>query len=229
MMAMTNHGAREIEAGELESAIQCLTQALQYCKKFTNDDSTRSHTVFDLSTLMENGYQAMRSRADKQMDSTSSVTSILYSNPIHLPEDAFQFSDVHVEVAIFSTIIFNLALAHQLYSMIVPEQHIQSHVLVKAANLYDLAIRLQKEDCSWAGAPPQYSRLYILACLNNLGLVYQSLGQDESSQYCSQCLLSLLMCFTLDGISSSKSSQWSDYSTFFRATEQGPNQTAPAA
>ena len=225
MIAMTNHGARCMDVGDFQSAIECLTQALHFSKYSMRDDSSESRIIFDLSTLMVDGYQTMRTVADDHPESSSSS---VYSSPIRIPEHVFQSPGLHTEVAISSILIFNLAIAHHVCSQKLQEEPLRHAFLTKATSLYELAVRLQEEDCARMRAPTQFSKLFILACLNNLGHAYRCLGQEESYQSCSQRLLSVLMCITTSSMCS-KTSVCVDYSTFFRAISEGTKQTAAAA
>jgi tetratricopeptide (TPR) repeat protein len=108
---------------------------------------------------------------------------------------------------IYVVIIFNLALAHQLSAMECSDESESASLrLRKAAQLYELAYNLQRDECM------ENNALFSMAAINNLALVYKSLNDSENAKTCFQYLLSILMLFVGCG------EQISEIEGFFRNT-----------
>ena len=86
--------------------------------------------------------------------------------------------------------IFNIALTHHLYA---EQCHDRSKSLKKAYRLYELAyeaLRCEEEQTS-----PNI--LFMLATVNNLGLIHDELNNNEKSKMYFEHLMSILM-FVVD-------------------------------
>lgn len=234
IIAMNNRGAREIACDDFHSAIEHLSHALHSSRTCArNPLDNFNQATFDISVLMEEGYNAMKAamEAEELVPSLQRITpsDFIYSSPISVPDSAFLVPGLRTEVAISSIVIFNLALSHHLLAiqtkLLNPKQHTTA-LLAKSMKLYELAIQLQQQDAAISSA--NCSKLFILSLLNNLGNIYRLLGNEVASQYCFQQLLSLLLYLNYhDGFS--KISDTSNYSTFFKNVLRQHMDTAPAA
>jgi hypothetical protein len=179
---------------------------------------------------MIEGYRAMEAEVDNiEISERMSSSDVIYSSPIQVPLFDFSVPGVYMEVAIASIVIFNLALAHHLLAIQTHEHHQYldwngSQVLAKAMKLYDLAIRLQQHDAALGSA--NYSKLFMLSCLNNLGNVHRLLGDEPASECCYQQLQALLMYLNYcEGFSNASM----NYSVFFKNTLHQKHNAGSAA
>ena len=120
----------------------------------------------------------------------------LYRHPIHLPESTGVELPLREDTctAISAALIFNMALANQLLTTAelytFGDLTAAKERLERSAKLYELAYNLQErnEVC--------LSPLFMMAIINNLGLIYQSLDQKDTACNCFQHLLTTLMFVT---------------------------------
>jgi hypothetical protein len=229
IIALNNHGARCISHGDYHSAVESLSHALHSSKICVHHPVENSnHATFDISDLMKEGCHAMKDKLEIEelLVQRIAPSDFIYSSPISVPVSAFSNPGLHTEVAISSIVIFNLALAHHLLAIHAQQPHQQIvALLAKSMKLYELAIQLQQQDATLSAS--NYSTLFILSSLNNLGNVHHMLGDEQASHYCYQKLLSLLMYLSYhEGFSKTSSG----YNTlFFRNTLQRRSNAAPAA
>jgi len=132
----------------------------------------------------------------------------LYRQALHLPNIPPELivSACSMKVALLSVVLLNLALLHQ-YAAGEEEEGEEESVLGssssttcceprfsrevwlgKAAKLYELAFQLQHEE-----RPMEQSLLFQMVVLNNLGQIYQKLGQKTGADSCFTRLLSMIM------------------------------------
>ena len=108
----------------------------------------------------------------------------MYDKPIHIPETTHR-DDLMIPVAI----TFNLALSYDLLSQRVSSLGFDSTALKdQALQLYQYAFRLQRLRKTASQAP-----LYYMATINNIGVLFDKLGDKEQAEECFQQLLALLM------------------------------------
>jgi hypothetical protein len=135
----------------------------------------------------------------------------LYRHAIRVPVNV----ECHYRatVMVCSTMIFNLALAHQLAATASDNRE---STLCRAATLYELAFNMQREFDS--------NMLFTLATVNNLGLIHHQLDDTETASKFFEHLLSTLMLLTDCG-----EGHTSDFEGFLRNASTVNFQTCPAA
>lgn len=118
-----------------------------------------------------------------------------------------------------SVLIFNLALAHQLSTK---DSDKRLDCLKKAKKLYELAYNCQG---THEATELDSSMLFIMATVNNLGLIHNELNDHETSRKCFDHLLSVAM-FLVD----SKTTQHTDHiDAFLRNVTIANSDNCPAA
>ena len=182
------------------AALKAHQQQLSMVLLGTNDSSDgASESSIDNCILESKRYYAFEVEGNEQY---------MYSQGIFLLPDV-------KSKCIPSVIIFNLALAYNLFAL---QSTQRSHLLEKSIRLYELAYNSQRE-ASAANA------LFTLATLNNLGLIHKALGQSEMSSQCFDHLLSVVM-FLVD----SKTCHHLDYiDGFLRNITMAGSKVFPAA
>ena len=89
-------------------------------------------------------------------------------------------------------VIYNLALAHQLRAEAVTNDVHKRHLLLsKAIKIYELAFKMQER-----GGYFNCNFLFIMAILNNIGVIHQILGSTDLAKRCFGKLMSVLMLLT---------------------------------
>jgi hypothetical protein len=230
IIAMNNRGARSMTVGDLHSAIDHLSSALHTSRTSLPHIEQPNFSTFDVSVWMGEGYHIMKATVENdEMYQSLKSSDFIYSSPVQVPASDFSVLGLHVEVALVSIVVFNLALAHHLLAIQTHTHypHLDrtgSQILAKAMKLYELAIRLQQDDATLCSA--NFSGLFILSSLNNLGDVHRLLGDERASEYCYQQLQSLLMYLSYRNKSSTAPL---DYSIFFKNTMQQNRNAGPAA
>lgn len=111
---------------------------------------------------------------------TTSRPEFVFQRPIRMPTN---IGSSYNEIIFLSCIvIFNLAIAFHLQG--------DNESLTRALKLYELSFNLQREQ--------QFDNnvLFILATVNNLGLIHRELHNEQSSRKCFEHVLSTLMYLT---------------------------------
>jgi tetratricopeptide (TPR) repeat protein len=190
---LNNAGVSLIENGNVKSAIRHFAKALHTSKQFLLDNNSEKDvaqslpTIANLDQCMASSKPApvlMRSVDHDDHENNNGSQGFLYRRAIYIPECIQSDHHYQSRVLISVMIIFNLALAHQLYAM---ENGMRVSKLHKASKLYVLAYNLQSKEQLVGNA------LFTMATVNNLGLVYQQLNETETAGQCFQHLLSTLM------------------------------------
>jgi tetratricopeptide (TPR) repeat protein len=177
-MELNNSAVSLISSGVYEEAIANLAKALNSSKKFmaqTND----ANEPLGMASLDQCMVQSPKIN-DVSENDDSEKKDYLYRRAICIP-----LTSCCYETAVLSSviIIFNLALAYQLAA---GDSDKRSRYLRKAAKLYELAYSLHSEENF-------ESATFIMACINNLGLIYDELHDTITAQKCFQHVLSTLM------------------------------------
>jgi hypothetical protein len=163
----------------------------------------------------------------KKDDTSDSVggdfsSSFVYRHPIHIPTSLSEQYDANF-ITISTVIVFNLALATHLSATKKDDNYRET--LRTAARLYDSVFELQRAQRS-AGS----FVLFLTATINNLGVVYQQLDDDEMACKCFGQLLSTLMYLTDCQESGDRSVlSISEFGGFFRNVFPCCSGAAPAA
>lgn len=129
----------------------------------------------------------------------------VFQDPIDIPLDVIprQSSPSQKLITKFVVVVtYNLALAVHLCSLLYQNQPEQLRVgLSRAQKLYELAFQMHlQESCD-------VTLLYSLALMNNLGLIYRMLGDEERSQRCFGNQLTTMM-YLLEAQEAQTIKQW---------------------
>lgn len=120
---------------------------------------------------------------------SSNSKFMMYQSPIRMPADINQAS--YDSITLTSLIVmFNLALAHHRSAVEEPSHKKRVSLLRKAAKIYELGLHLHSHESRFGSA------VYLLACVNNLGVLYQELQQVDTARRCFGHLLKILMMVT---------------------------------
>ena len=136
------------------------------------------------------------------LNSTTSTERghFVFRDPIEIPLDVVptmqEPSDKLVNKFVV-VIMYNLALAVHLSSL----QCQDFASLTRARKLYELAFQMHLEESC------DVTLLYSLALMNNLGLIYHSLGEEERSNTCFKNMLATMM-YLLESDEAKTIKQW---------------------
>ena len=214
---LNNMSASQLEEGNYQLALDILAEGLHVSKQLLKDFGRTADRVtvcsngINLDAFMARDDQTRTCPMDESDDidssdhtsGSASIDSIddrnddeffLYKHPIHLPEDPDTLAcREDTCTAISAALIFNMALANQQLSSIeltALGDAAAEERLERAARLYKLAYNLQERNEVFL------SPLFMMAIINNLGLLYQSLDQKDTAGNCFQHLLTTLMFVT---------------------------------
>jgi tetratricopeptide (TPR) repeat protein len=199
---LNNTSVALISSGEYGRAISRLSKALVLANKRVLENSSESHGSLDVTL---DRCMAQSPLTDDDGNDESERSLFLYQRAIYLA-DGMPFC-YRTSVLASVIIIFNLALAHQLDAMKQPSKRSRK-CLKKAAKLYELAHSIYHENNDF-----EESAVFVLASVNNLGLIYQELHDTNTAQKCFQHLLSTLMFLVDCG-----EGNVSEFEGFFRNT-----------
>jgi tetratricopeptide (TPR) repeat protein len=172
-----------IEEGNYNDAIITLSEAFKIFKQFIQFMETSNQQIPAHESSMDQFMSAGNCSRDPEENEDNQY---IYRRAIRIPPHID--ADYSTSVMVSSMIVFNLALAHQLSVTGVETQERRNcKKLHKAAKLYELSFGLQQNE-QW-----RFNLLYTLATVNNLGLVYHQLHNNDSAGKCLEHLLSALM------------------------------------
>jgi tetratricopeptide (TPR) repeat protein len=176
-MELNNSGVSLISVGKYEEAVATLAKALNSSKKILADADDANEPL------------QMAWCLDQCMAQSPKINDVSYNDDsekkVYIYQRAISIPLTPCEPAVLSSviIIFNLALAYQLAA---GDSDKRSSYLRKAAKLYELAYNLHNEENF-------ESATFCMACINNLGLIYEELHDTITAQKCFQHVLSTLM------------------------------------
>jgi tetratricopeptide (TPR) repeat protein len=193
---LNNQAAALIGNGQFESSFPALTSALKMSKNelidFAGHEDQKSapmkQTSLDECMLAKSSVQYEQ---EEFSDDAVDQGYYVYNRAIHIPASSIEETTYDSCVMVSVVAIFNLALSHHLTAM--EENNVR--LLRKAAKLYELAHDMQRGE-EWM----ENTYFFTMAIINNLGLIYQNLDENETSGKCFQHLLSTLMFFTDCGL-----------------------------
>jgi hypothetical protein len=172
---LNNIGVSHIEHGDFESAIVKLGMALEASKHNVYKD------VADPESQNTSLDECMAKGPIEDEIDESVHQGFVYRQAIPVPTSIECNYESSTTISVL--IVFNLALAHQLYAA----QTNSPAKLHKAAKLYGLSYNLQREESL------QGTALFTMAVFNNLAVIYKQLDEEEEAGYFFQHLLSALM------------------------------------
>jgi NADH:ubiquinone oxidoreductase subunit 3 (subunit A) len=115
-------------------------------------------------------------------DQATPSSPYMHVRPIMIPLILQHNHHPDTDTVLPAILIFNQALAHHQLGMK------DSRMLKKAAKLYECGFKLVMEENLWAS-----STYYVLACLNNLRILFLRMNQYETAKMCFEQLMSTLM------------------------------------
>ena len=167
-----------------------------------NSEDHLRPTALGLDHCMVNSQRCQQ--ADSEEDSATATTSSLFSehseddetkhfvyrSGIRMPPSlAFDKDRDRLMSSIF---LFNLGLAHQLSAEATTADAAQQHALFsKALKIYGLAFKMQGR-----GGYFNSNFLFIMAILNNIGVIHERLASPMLAKQCFGKLMSVLMLLT---------------------------------
>lgn len=146
-----------------------------------DSNSCTSHSLGDVDT--ENGQH------------------FVFRDPIDIPYDVVPTMEEPSDKLINKfvvVIMYNLALSVHLSAI---QGHFDVISLKRARKLYELAFQMHLEESC------DVTLLYSLALMNNLGLIYHSLGEEERSRTCFENMLATMM-YLLESDEAKSIKQW---------------------
>lgn len=195
----------------MEAAICRLSHLVEEFRNFVSEregddpydkSDVRPTSALSLDRCMEMSQPCKSEIEEEESSTTSEVQSedhkakpFVYQNAIRMPHSlAF---DKNRDSLMSSIFLFNLALAHHLRADAItnvddPNNLAKRHLLLsKALKIYELAFKMQER-----GGYFNCNFLFILAILNNIGVIHQTLGAPQQAKRCFGKVMSVLMLMT---------------------------------
>ena len=241
VIKLNNEAAKLINEGNFQQAIVLLRNALTEAKAIIefitthhdedgqdqqaiNQENEVSHNKTEIVSLDEyilQSYDGDSSRTwnQQEMDSSNNMannTTEMYCYPLNLPEldqQQYNFSESST-LQILAAIVFNLALAHQLYATASSSRQpgkqdtsYNNKMILQAISLYESSWGLiQEYEQTITGNNNQRvgittNVLFALIILNNVGTCYNSINESsEATNQCFEQLISSLMVMTANNV-----------------------------
>jgi hypothetical protein len=219
VVQLNSEAAAHLRGGSFTLAIATLSDALHMSREIlkksparsSNDQQSQRSLLVD--DCMETGNHATHSIVDiddfndydhhhhhKMMTSENPSSGFLYRHPIEVQPDHVLLlgsscnnnDDDKSCMALCAAVIFNLALAHQLAAAAATATMTITASLEKAERLYHLGYTLYSEELSLVH-DCCFCPHFLLATINNLGMIYQSLNRPEQAKSTFHVLLSTLI------------------------------------
>ena len=168
-----------IEAGQHGVAVTELSATLSVLKQImAHADQTEGSINASLDQCMKTKSLPVPCTGCDEENTT--CPQFVFQRPIRMPTNIG--SSYNEVIFVSCIVIFNLAIAYHLQG--------DNESLVRALKLYELSFNLQREQ--------QFDNnvLFILATVNNLGLIHKQLQDEQSSRMCFEHVLSTLMYLT---------------------------------
>ena len=191
IVTLNNLGASCLKNGNISKALESLSAAFRAAKELYYEDTTTAGQTTKGTECRLDDCMTMPVLTEANYDDEDCV----YRHPITLPALTIKASRQanHVTTIV---IIFNLALTHHLLGKM-PNCQNSNSMLKKAERLYEYALALQQSSRrKLLMVVTESSTFFIMAAINNLGLVQKDLNETEKSEKCFRQLLSLLMFLT---------------------------------
>ena len=139
---------------------------------------------------------------------SNDVKSFVFRRTIYIPTE-METTSYRSKVMVSVAVIFNLALAHHVFAMETDNPEIAEQLLRKAAKLYELGYNLQRAPAMNSNS----SSVFAMAAINNLGQIYERLGERDRARRLFTHLLSTLMMLI-----DCRQVNVSQFECFFRST-----------
>ena len=201
IILLNNEGARFIQSGDIDSAIEILADALNAVKLFSRTvDKKHRQQNLELSDWLTQCMEATKKNntaqptSSDEVDSSSSSQPLgyVYRSPIALPTNDLTATFVNVQCV---TIMFNLALAFHLRGIQKNENTVeeQEWALQNAVSMYELCYEMMGTELINPGL------FFMMTITNNLGHAHATLHIYDKAQKCFEHLLSMQM-YLMDSI-----------------------------
>ena len=227
-IALNNNAVACIHEGNYEEAANILVQALCSTKRYlygcdnSLGEANQKSQSTDLNVFRIRSHVMPCDAEVFRPEIQQGQTVYMYNRPFMIPTCschlAFPSCNSSEEENLRSaahgtTIIFNLALSYHLASK--TSILVRTSYLQKAAKLYELAYNMCSVDTENRFATIRSSgTLFVLATLNNMGLIYSQLKDSCRSNQCFGSILSM-MVYILDD-SSERIHNFADLEVFLR-------------
>ena len=234
IIAHCNLGAHFIDTGNYRDAIAYLRVGFQAARQELGNKGNEESFGFAQLDHRNNGIQL---NIDQHMVKETGMTKhfhcyeegesssmFIYKHPIHVPvptTESAQSLHPKTRLAILSSVLFNLALCHQLEAMRSNVTNYERKLfLTKAVRLYESIFKL----VSVGTKEVDGSSYFLMAAMNNTSVAYQSMNQpDVAGMYLSRLVSMMILLVNANrhpsvhqnGYGSSSSS---DIECFFRNT-----------
>jgi hypothetical protein len=181
-------------------AIITLSHCLQACREILceRDDNNTNRCSGDHSTTELNLDQCMeqtnRSKLFRHFKKSGRNEYYLHVQALRIPLNNRHLQNYSTLLVVCSVVAFNFALAHQLTAREGNEEDIRSTKLQKAATLYEICLSMQQVEEQLGP-----NTLFIMASVNNLGLIYSELNDQPKASMCINQVLSTLMYLVESG------------------------------
>jgi tetratricopeptide (TPR) repeat protein len=174
-------GVALLDEGLGEQAIAYFNKGLQACREIAKKIEAGPDLNYRLSSSNISLDACMKTSSS---DDESSSTYYIHRHAIVLPTRFLRHHLLDTFAILPAILIFNQALAHHLVGLTKRD----SRWFKKSVKLYETGFNhvMQKE--MW-----DLSACYVLACLNNIAVIYCSLNQMDTAHRCFQQLLSTLL------------------------------------
>jgi tetratricopeptide (TPR) repeat protein len=179
VIELNNSGAAFLDSGDYGHAARVLVEGMQSYKHLVLAIQQADNN--ELSFPGENGIDSLMKKSrclhsrecdDEDWDTAGAN---VYMQPIHIPiynSRTAEFCNGRV-ITILASLLFNLALSHHLLA--IASERNSGALLRKAAHLYQFGLSLHGRGTgSW--------KFFAVVSLNNLGTVYRSLEESETSE-----------------------------------------------
>ena len=185
---LNNRAATLIQNNSYVAAISSLTTALQSTQQRFESFDTVNPPMQGLS--LNECMTSARSDEMTTPDANRQTSKQMYQRPIHVPKCWRQSESHESNLIISAVIMFNLGLSHHLEAVETQRKCKTSitSLLSKAAKLYELAYNMVMESHSETS-----NLIFVMTVVNNLGMVYEMLQDDETAEEYFKHLLSMLM------------------------------------
>lgn len=193
---INNIAVKQMESGDIDGAIATFTVAVRASKQLmvksrdeeedlkTQDGTSDEQKLDNLMRISHPDNDSMDCREEMAQDQC-----YMYRRAIQVTEDDIE-DDYESRIVLSVVILFNLALSNHLSAEMEDDETRKSLKLRKAAKLYEMTYNLH-QDAS-IGLNP----LFLLATVNNLGVIYQTMNQQETAQELFRTLLSTILFLT---------------------------------
>ena len=216
---LNNDAVKLIDSNQYDMSIDKLTRALSEAKQELVASGATTTSISGGSKLLPTLDSLMLDTAVCSSPADKIGESHYYTcyRPITLSTVTTTTSEEYKEYALMiqsAAIIFNLALTYQLQAATLTSITRRSSTLTKAVKLYEMAHNFAREVSLLERT--EVNPLFIMATINNMAIVYDSLHNDRASTCMLKHLLSTIMRLSDCGLIVSEIATSSQFDGFLR-------------